>query len=301
MQNFRDRPWHGLRSAARPRRALTGLRVESLEGRQLMAIAIFPPTPKFGPTPPTVTVNGQAAILKIPPTTLVNGQLQYEGSPDVILPNTGRLEPITVAGTFSQILVTSLAGPQLIQPTPYIQAAKASLPSITPVTPGAPPLIVPVTAVPGGVPALPPVVSGGRPVIYQVQPPAYELAILQARLQARAEPAPATFFITDQYRKDQPTTHSPIAPVPTPDGKPLYVPIYATYFVGKAPNYAEVQILTGYQLNRNYSYSFSFYLQAKANSNTDGRRYSATIYDVDQDDGGAYTFQIRVPAPSGHH
>jgi hypothetical protein len=301
MQNFRDRLWHGRRSAARPRRAQTGLRVESLEGRQLMAIAIFPPTPKFGPTPPTVTVEGHPAIVKIPPTIQLNGQLQYEGSPDYVLPNTGRTVPLNVSGSFAQVLVTNLAGPQIIKPTPYIQAATANLPNITPVTPGAPALIVPVTAVPGGSPVLPPVVSGGRPVIYQVQPPAYELAILQARLQARAEPAPATFFITDQYRKDQPTTHSPIAPVPTPDGKPLFTPIYATYFVGKAPNYAEVQILTGYQLNRNYSYSFSFYLQAKANSNTDGRRYSATIYDVDQDDGGAYTFQIRVPSPSGRH
>jgi hypothetical protein len=265
MRSVWDRLTSRWRTDQRPRRGRRSPSLETLETRQLPAVAIFP-SPVGAPPNPKITIAGQ------PP---------FVTNPKILLPATGGYRPITVSGNFSQILTATLSGPYAVHPGAAIAQAEAELPNLPPQVKGQPPTVITLPLPAQYLFAL------GNPAAGNNN------GVIETRLADRPIPGAAILQVTDQYRQDEPHIFAPIQNFQT-----VYQIAYTSHFVFGDGKVIEVQYPTAIQLIRNYSYSFSFHLQAKANPGTGGRQYVVTIYDVDAESGGQDNFAILVPDQS---
>jgi hypothetical protein len=258
------------RETRRPRSSTFRVEVDALEGRCLQVI-IFPAPNPIKPDPLVV--------------------------PKVLTPSNGQFVPVTVSGTFKEYYAASFVKPYAPFPIPVyaaLQVASRFHPQQG--SSGTTMVQIPGSPTPLKVDYLPnPNVPNQEILAVRTVPP-FEAQVVIDRLKARPIPKNAILTVTDQYRRVEPQTFSPL----TVTG--LTVNQNYTNFVFPAGKGSVlVSIPTGYLLERDFTYSFTTNLQQLKHAGTTGRQYAINVYAEDSDSGGQANTVALVPtnAPSG--
>ncbi len=123
---------------------------------------------------------------------------------------------------------------------------------------------------------------------------AFEMSVIDARLNGRRGPADAVLQVTDQYRQDEPHGDAFLTAIAAPNIQPFAAePIILSG--PKFKNREQVFIPNNVAINRLYSYSFAIHLQSLKHTGTGGRQYIINVSAEDADDGSSVNTAVIVP------